>query len=71
MGDDTTVAQSVMIAGLIFTFLGPLFVLTRLRTPRLTTAPDGRLLISGAGRTSKRGRVVSGGCQGTSSPVSW
>lgn len=49
-GDDTTVAQTVMIAGGVLAFLGPVLVLTRLRTPTITTAPDGRVLITGAGR---------------------
>jgi hypothetical protein len=49
-GDDTTTAQSLMIAGLVFAILGPVLVLTRLRTPRLTTARDGRVVITGAGR---------------------
>lgn len=49
-GDDTTVALSVMIAGLVFAILGPVLIGSRLRTPRLTAAQGGRVLITGAGQ---------------------
>lgn len=48
--DDTTVAQSAMIAGAIFAFLGPLLILTRLQRARIATAGNGRAMIAGAGR---------------------
>jgi hypothetical protein len=41
--------RMAIIASPILAILAPLILFSRLRTPRLTTAPDGRLLITGAG----------------------